>query len=67
MGSIQIRFLFTLLLFNTFSVNAQSARPAVINCTGGSATAGNLIVDWNVGESIDEWNHCYKRTAAAGR
>lgn len=52
MGSIQIRFLFTLLLFNTFSVNAQSVSPAVINCTGGSATAGNLIVDWNVGESI---------------
>lgn len=31
---------------------AQSITPSVINSTGGTATVGNLIVDWNVGESI---------------
>ena len=31
---------------------AQSITPSVINSTGGTATVGNLIIDWNVGESI---------------
>jgi hypothetical protein len=31
---------------------AQSITPSVINSTGGTATVGNLIVDWNVGESM---------------
>ena len=31
---------------------AQSITPSVINSTGGTAIAGNLIVDWNVGESM---------------
>lgn len=31
---------------------AQSITPSVINSTGGTATIGNLIVDWNVGESM---------------
>jgi len=31
---------------------AQSITPAVINSTGGTGVAGNLIVDWNVGESM---------------
>jgi len=30
----------------------QSITPSVNNSTGGTATVGNLIVDWNVGESI---------------
>lgn len=52
MLSTRIRLLFTLLLINSFSVCAQSISPAVTNCTGGSAPAGSLIIDWNVGESI---------------
>jgi hypothetical protein len=40
---------FALLNFNAF---AQSITPSVINSTGGTATVGNLIVDWNVGESM---------------
>jgi hypothetical protein len=31
---------------------AQSITPSVINSTGGTAISGNLIVDWNVGESM---------------
>ena len=31
---------------------AQTITPSVINSTGGTATVGNLIVDWNVGESM---------------
>lgn len=31
---------------------AQSITTSVINSTGGTATVGNLIVDWNVGESM---------------
>lgn len=30
----------------------QSITPSVINSTGGTATVGNLIVEWNVGESV---------------
>lgn len=30
----------------------QSITPSVINSTGGTATVGNLIVEWNVGESM---------------
>lgn len=52
MLSIRIRLLSTLLLISTYSVNAQSISPAIINSTGGSANAGSLIIDWNVGESI---------------
>ena len=52
MPLVQIRFLYILLFFSTFSVNAQSISPAIINSTGGSANAGSLIIDWNVGESI---------------
>jgi len=34
------------------SASGQSITPAVINSTGGTGVVGNLIVDWNVGESI---------------
>jgi hypothetical protein len=30
----------------------QSVTPSVINSTGGTASVGNLVVDWNVGESM---------------
>jgi hypothetical protein len=33
-------------------LRAQSVTPSVINSTGGTTTVGNLVVDWNVGESI---------------
>ena len=33
-------------------LHAQSITPSVINSTGGTAVVGNLIVDWNVGESM---------------
>jgi hypothetical protein len=33
-------------------LRAQSITPSIINSTGGTATFGNLVVDWNVGESI---------------
>jgi hypothetical protein len=33
-------------------VFAQTITPSVINSTGGTATVGNLVVDWNVGESM---------------
>jgi len=39
----------SLLNCNAFS---QSITPSVINSTGGTATVGNLVVDWNVGESM---------------
>lgn len=34
------------------SAFAQTITPSVINSTGGTAITGNLIVDWNVGESM---------------
>jgi hypothetical protein len=40
---------FALLNCNAF---AQYITPSVINSTGGTATVGNLIVDWNLGESM---------------
>jgi hypothetical protein len=46
-------FLLTFLtLFVTHVTTAQSITPSVINSTGGTATVGNLVVDWNVGESM---------------
>jgi len=33
-------------------LRAQSITPSIINSTGGTATFGNLVVDWNVGESM---------------
>jgi hypothetical protein len=33
-------------------LRAQSITPSIINSTGGTATVGNLVVDWNVGESM---------------
>jgi hypothetical protein len=45
-----------LLIFLNFFIasvaTAQSITPSVINSTGGTAIVGNLIVDWNVGESM---------------
>ena len=41
----------TIALLNC-NVFAQSITPSVINSTGGTATVGNLVVDWNVGESM---------------
>ena len=41
-----------LTLFAGSVATAQSIAPSVINSTGGTATVGNLIVDWNVGESM---------------
>lgn len=41
-----------LTLLGTHVATAQTITPAVINSTGGTATVGNLVVDWNVGESI---------------
>jgi hypothetical protein len=41
-----------LTLLSTHVATAQTITPAVINSTGGTANVGNLIVDWNVGESI---------------
>ena len=45
--------LFTFLTLCATQVgSAQFITPSVINSTGGTATVGNLIVDWNVGESM---------------
>ena len=44
--------LFVIATFSSLSASAQSITPSVINSTGGTATVGNLIVDWNVGESM---------------
>lgn len=44
--------LFLSIVLSNHSVFAQSITPSVINSTGGTATAGNLIIDWNVGESM---------------
>ena len=44
--------LFLSIVLSNNSVFAQSITPSVINSTGGTATAGNLIIDWNVGESL---------------
>ena len=41
----------SICLLNVHS-RAQSITPSVNNSTGGTATVGNLIVDWNVGESM---------------
>jgi hypothetical protein len=41
-----------LILFSTIIASAQSITPAINNSTGGTATFGNLVVDWNVGESM---------------
>jgi hypothetical protein len=41
-----------LTLFAASVTTAQSITPSVINSTGGTAIVGNLIVDWNVGESM---------------
>jgi hypothetical protein len=47
-------FLFPLflILFSTIIASAQSITPSINNSTGGTATLGNLVVDWNVGESM---------------
>jgi len=44
--------LFLSIVLSNHSVFAQSITPSVINSTGGTAAAGNLIIDWNVGESM---------------
>jgi hypothetical protein len=44
--------LFIAIMFNHCIAFSQSITPSVINSTGGTAAVGNLIVDWNVGESI---------------
>jgi len=41
-----------LILFSTILASAQSITPSINNSTGGTATFGNLVVDWNVGESM---------------
>ena len=41
----------SICLLNVHS-RAQSITPSVNNSTGGTATIGNLVVDWNVGESM---------------
>lgn len=41
----------SICLLNLHTIG-QSITPAVINSTGGTATVGNLVVDWNVGESM---------------
>ena len=41
----------SICLLNLHS-RGQSITPSVVNSTGGSATVGNLVVDWNVGESM---------------
>ncbi len=46
-----ILLIVALALLN-YEAFAQSITPSVINSTGGTATTGNLIVAWNVGESI---------------
>ena len=49
----RIKTFFPFLTFFITSVaSAQSITPSVINSTGGTAIVGNLIVDWNVGESM---------------
>ena len=45
-------FILTIFIFCCDEIFAQSIAPSVINSTGGTATVGNLIVDWNVGESM---------------
>jgi hypothetical protein len=45
-------FLLLALLICCDEIFSQSITPSVIHSTGGTATAGNLIVDWNVGESM---------------
>jgi hypothetical protein len=50
---LSIALLFSGLIGSTQNeAFAQSITPSVINSTGGTATVGNLIVDWNVGESM---------------
>ena len=41
----------SICLLNLHS-RAQSITPSVNNSTGGTTTVGNLVVDWNVGESM---------------
>lgn len=41
-----------LTLLISHLATAQTITPSVINSTGGTATVGNLIIDWNVGESM---------------
>ena len=41
----------SICLLNLHS-RGQSITPSVVNSTGGTATVGNLVVDWNVGESM---------------
>lgn len=41
-----------LILFVANVATAQSITPSVFNSTGGTATVGDLVVDWNVGESM---------------
>ena len=41
----------SICLLNLHS-RGQSITPSVNNSTGGTATVGNLIFDWNVGESM---------------
>jgi hypothetical protein len=52
MNSIQKLVFISMLTIGFVPLRAQSITPSIINSTGGTATAGNLIVDWNVGESM---------------
>jgi hypothetical protein len=45
-------FLLLALLICCDEIFSQSITPSVINSTGGTTTVGNLVVDWNVGESM---------------
>jgi len=45
-------FFSILTFFVSHVATAQSITPSVINSTGGTTTVGNLVVDWNVGESM---------------
>ncbi len=55
---MRIKILYISLLFSGLigstqnEAFAQSITPSVTNSTGGTAAVGNLIVDWNVGESM---------------
>jgi hypothetical protein len=52
MNSIQKLVSISMLTIGFVPLRAQSVTPSVINSTGGTTTVGNLVVDWNVGESI---------------
>ena len=52
MNSNRKLLIISLLSIGITPLFAQSITPSVINSTGGTATVGNLVVDWNVGESM---------------